>query len=165
MAKTVKELAEEFGVSKQAINKSLTKGFREKYVSKVAGNGFQQLQINEAGYMELKRHYNKLHKDNKKSFKKVADNVADNVNSNQERLVASLNEQILTQKKELNTKNKQIEELHKMLNQSQQLQLMAEKKVAQIGHTREDYGEQTDEPMPLKNERGFWGRLFNVKKY
>ena len=39
MPKTIKELADEFDVSKQAIRKKLDENFREKYVQPVTRNG------------------------------------------------------------------------------------------------------------------------------
>ncbi|MCG0612830.1 hypothetical protein IMAU80188_02606 [Lactiplantibacillus plantarum] len=49
MPKTIKELADEFDVSKQAIRKKLDENFREKYV--------QTLVVSNSGYLLLKQHF------------------------------------------------------------------------------------------------------------
>ena len=41
MSKTIKELADEFGVSKTAIRKKLTEEFRSKWVETSTANGVQ----------------------------------------------------------------------------------------------------------------------------
>src|SRR5699024_6435966 len=57
MSKTVKELADEFGVSKQAIRKQLTGNCRGNYVKTVTSNGVDLLLIEEEGYLLLKKHF------------------------------------------------------------------------------------------------------------
>lgn len=69
MSKTVKELAQEFGVSKQAINRRLTDEFKNNYVSEVVGNGLRQLEINDEGCRLLKYHYDKVKRNRKKREK------------------------------------------------------------------------------------------------
>lgn len=53
--KTIKELAEEFHVSKQAIRKRLSADFRANHVQTVTRNGVQTLVVNEKGYILLKQ--------------------------------------------------------------------------------------------------------------
>ncbi len=53
--KTIKELAEEFHVSKQAIRKRLSTDFRANHVQTVTRNGVQTLVVNEKGYILLKQ--------------------------------------------------------------------------------------------------------------
>lgn len=52
--KTVKELADEFKVSKQAVRKRLTEEFRVNYVKTVTSNGVKTLVVNNSGYLLLK---------------------------------------------------------------------------------------------------------------
>ena len=54
MSKTIKELADEFGVSKTAIRKKLTEEFRSKWVETSTANGVQTLVITEEGVNALK---------------------------------------------------------------------------------------------------------------
>lgn len=54
MSKTVKELAEEFGVSKTAIRNKMTDEFRSKWVQTSTANGVQTLVITEEGVKALK---------------------------------------------------------------------------------------------------------------
>lgn len=54
MSKTIKELADEFGVSKTAIRKKLTEEFRSKWVETSTANGVQTLVITEEGINALK---------------------------------------------------------------------------------------------------------------
>ena len=182
MSKTVKELAEEFGVSKQAINRRLTDEFKSKYVSEVVDNGLRQLKINDEGCRLLKYHYDRVKRNRKKREKNVASNVADNktdnIPNNKERdeykkafLIKTLQQQIGDQKAELNTKNEQIKQLHKMLDQAQQLQLLGEKKVQKLESVSSDKMKKKETTQPpveesngaaftKKDERGFWGRVF-----
>lgn len=59
MSKTIRELADEFSVSKQAISKLLTKDFIANYVKTEMFKGTNQLVVSEDGYNVLKKHYNK----------------------------------------------------------------------------------------------------------
>lgn len=178
VSKTVKELAQEFGVSKQAINRRLTDEFKNNYVSEVVGNGLRQLEINDEGCRLLKYHYDKVRRNRKKREKNVASNVADNIPNNKEKdeykkasLIKTLQRQIDDQRAELNTKNEQIKQLHKMLDQAQQLQLLGDKKVQKLESVSLDKMEKketTQTPVEesngaaftKKDERGFWGRVF-----
>lgn len=56
MPKTIRELADEFGVSKQAIRKKLDANFRANYVQTVPRNGVQTLVVSNSGYLLLKQH-------------------------------------------------------------------------------------------------------------
>lgn len=53
MSKTVRELAEQFDVSKQAINKRLTTDFRRQHVTTKTSNGVATLLIDKTGEMLL----------------------------------------------------------------------------------------------------------------
>ena len=54
MSKTIKELANELGISKQAVSKKLTANFRANHVTTVTTNGRQQLVIDDDGVSALK---------------------------------------------------------------------------------------------------------------
>ncbi len=54
--KTIKELADELGVSKQTIRNKIDKDFREKFVQTIKIKGNNTLVINNAGYSLLKKH-------------------------------------------------------------------------------------------------------------
>lgn len=51
--KTIKELADELGVSKQTIRNKIDKDFREKFVQTIKIKGNNTLVINNAGYSLL----------------------------------------------------------------------------------------------------------------
>ena len=53
--KTIKELADELGVSKQTIRNKIDKDFREKFVQTIKIKGNNTLVINNAGYSLLKK--------------------------------------------------------------------------------------------------------------
>lgn len=172
MVKTVKELADEFTVSKQAISKLLTKDFRDKHVTSVTTNGRKKLVVSDAGYVLLKMHFDK-----KIKRQPINETVDGNYTAN---LVDELKNQIVLKQEELAIKNEQlgnkdtqIQSLHKLLDQSQQLQLMAENKIKQLeskttdeSSKKEDSQQKNktpnaDQQPKVKDERGFWSRLFN----
>jgi len=154
MSKTVKELADEFKVSKQAISKQLTKDFRANHVKKVTTNGLRQLSIDDEGYSVLKAHFNK------ETNQLPTANVGGNVGTNTDNLVDELKKQLEFQKRELESKNlqlnnkdEQITDLHKLLDQSQRLQLMAEKKIEKLESPKEDKKEAPEkETLEVKQE-------------
>lgn len=84
LSKTVKELADEFGVSKQAIRKQLTENFRSNYVKTVTSNGVELLLVNDKGYTLLKQHFKK---------ETLGSNSSGNVTSNQVTSNEFLNQQ------------------------------------------------------------------------
>lgn len=104
---TIKKIADELGVSKSAISQKLTDEFRSKFTSKRKINGRITVVINEKGAEFLRSHNRK---------KKKEDN-----NDNDDVI------EIL--KQQLEQKDKQIEKLQILLNQSQQLQLQQDEKI------------------------------------
>lgn len=104
---TIKEIADELGVSKSAISQKLTNEFRSKFTSKKKINGRITVVINKKGAEWLRNH-------NKK--KKKEDNNDDS-------------DVIEVLKQQLEKKDEQIEKLQILLNQSQQLQLQQSKKI------------------------------------
>lgn len=115
MSKTTRELAELFGVSKQAIEKKYTPEFKAKYMSKVTINGVPTWLISDEGVTALK---SKFRGNNQTT------NLGTNKEPTNDKMVAVLEEQIKSQKN-------QIENLQKLLDQSQQL-LLGEQKKSQL---------------------------------
>jgi len=161
MNKTIKELATEFGVTKQAISKLLSKDFRANYVSTISVKGNNQLVVSEEGYKIIKSHYYKNF-----DYQPTTDNYSTKEIDN---LVDTLRNQIKVQIIELNEKNNQISKkddqisnMQKLLDQSQKLQLMTENKIKQL-ETKVDKSEteNLDKKNPELNKKGFWKNLFS----
>ena len=112
MSKTIKEIADELGVSKTTIRNKMTADFREKWVQTLTANGVQTLVITEEGVNALKSIF--------RGGNHTA-NLGANFTENQ---FAPNNDF----KDELKAKNDQIEKLQKLLDQSQQLLLNEQKK-------------------------------------
>lgn len=127
MPKTIKELADEFGVSKQAIRKKLDTNFRANYVQTVTRNGIQTLVINNSGYLLLRQHFNggKKLKPEEKTFTSNAGNRSIDT-------IELLNRQLAIKDSQIREKDEQLKSIQKLLDQSQQLQLMAENKIKQF---------------------------------
>lgn len=111
MSKTIKEIADELGVSKTTIRNKMTADFREKWVQTLTVNGVQTLVITEDGVNFLKA---------------IFRGGNPTANSTEKRFAP--NEDFKT---ELKVKNEQIEKLQKLLDQSQQL-LLSEQKKSQL---------------------------------
>ena len=115
MSKTIKEIADELGVSKTAIRNKMTADFREKWVQTLTANGVQTLVITEEGVNVLKSMF-------------CGGNHTANLGANFTENQFAPNEDL---KAELKAKNEQIESLQKLLDQSQQL-LLSEQKKSQL---------------------------------
>lgn len=115
MSKTIKEIADELGVSKTTIRNKMTADFREKWVQTLTANGVQTLVITEEGVNALK------------SIFRGGNNTA-NLGANFTENQFAPNNDF---KDELKAKNEQIEKLQKLLDQSQQL-LLSEQKKSQL---------------------------------
>lgn len=115
MSKTIKEIADELGVSKTAIRNKMSDDFREKWVQTLTANGVQTLVITEEGVNILKSMF---------GGRNHATNLGANFAENQ----FAPSEDF---KAELKAKNEQIEKLQKLLDQSQQL-LLGEQKKSQL---------------------------------
>ena len=115
MSKTIKEIADELGVSKTTIRNKMTADFREKWVQTLTANGVQTLVITEEGVNSLK------------SIFRGGNNTA-NLGANFTENQFAPNNDF---KDELKAKNEQIEKLQKLLDQSQQL-LLSEQKKSQL---------------------------------
>jgi len=115
MSKTTRELADLFGVSKQAIEKKYTPEFKAKYMSKVTTNGVPTWLVADEGVNILKSVFQ-------------GTNQTTNLDTNSlpidDKILRVLEGQIKDQKN-------QIESLQKLLDQSQQL-LLSEQKKSQL---------------------------------
>ena len=123
MSKTTRELAELFGVSKQAIEKKYTPEFKAKYMSKVTTNGVPTWLVADEGVNALKTVF-------------LGTNQGTNEVPTDDKILGVLEEQIKSQKN-------QIESLQKLLDQSQQL-LLSEQKKSQL--LIENQNSKTDTP-------------------
>lgn len=112
MSKTTRELADLFGVSKQAIEKKYTPEFKAKYMSKVTTNGVPTWLVDDEGVNVLKSVFQGTNQ---------TTNLGTNSLPTDDKILRVLEGQIKDQKN-------QIENLQKLLDQSQQLLLSEQKK-------------------------------------
>ncbi|EGP5338623.1 DUF536 domain-containing protein [Enterococcus faecium] len=129
--KTIKELAEEFHVSKQAIRKRLSADFRENYVQTVTRNGVKTLVVSYKGYLLLKQHF-----------------LGSNTTGNQVETVASNDENLIIDflHEQLQEKDTQIKQMQKLLDQQQQLTLQANQQIEKLQEQLQlAYTEETPE--------------------
>lgn len=138
--KTIKELAEEIGVSKVAVIKKVE---RLNIKNKLVHDG-NRLLVPEELEKTIKIAFNKYDTDNPK---KTDDKQTDNIT---ETLITML-------KTELEEKNKQIERLQSIITQEQTLRMISEQKVIAL----EQKEKEENENQEVK--QGFWGRLFGTK--
>ena len=127
MVKTIRELADEFGVSKQAIRKKLDANFRTNYVQTVTRNGVQTLVVTNSGYLLLKQHFDGGN--NQKPKGNVFTSNSGNMNTD---IIELLNQQLAIKDSQIKEKDDQLKSMQKLLDQSQQLQLGTEKKVEEL---------------------------------
>lgn len=160
MSKTIKELADELGVSKQTIQyhyQRLLAKDRQKDV-----RGFNIITPRAEQDIRGKVAKSLPPKNQQKGSKEVAKNRqrgSKEKTSENAYLIEQIEDlkqqrdQLFTSKeKELASKDQQIENLGKLLDQAQQLQLIAEKKIEN----------QQKELLTMKKQnKGFWSKLFN----
>ncbi|MCC4330849.1 DUF536 domain-containing protein [Limosilactobacillus reuteri] len=130
---TIKQIADELGVTKPAITKYMSKSFRSKYTKK-QGN---RILIDEDGFADIRQHFADSSHVKTQTNRKVNDNLSqsnrklfDNVNDDnriadqayQDTLKAK-DETIELLKKQLATKDEQLASMHKLMDQNQQLLL------------------------------------------
>ena len=129
--KTIKELAEELGVSKTAINKKVSDENRKLWFSKI-GNKFV---INETGQKAIKSmFFNENENSNQQLVgEKTKTETHKNANQVPELEVLSLLEQQLNQKDmQLQEKDEQIKQMQKLLDHQQQLTLQANQQIEKL---------------------------------
>ncbi|MGX4645730.1 DUF536 domain-containing protein [Holzapfeliella sp. JNUCC 80] len=134
--KTVRELSQEIGVSRQAINNLLKSEKKlKKYVKKVKGAN----QIDEGGQELIKQHFKTSKQANKKYSKQAYDNfqtsgqqVSDKEQTTFQQ-VDTVSQEVLTMlHQEMKDKNEQIKNLQKLLDQQQQLTLQSNSNLSEV---------------------------------
>lgn len=173
MSKTVRELADELGVSKQRI---------QQVVGKLPTSGKPQKQ--RGRYVidaRSERDIRALIGNGKPSGKQqLGSKFADKGKRVPDKLFLEMKDRIKNQTEEIKQKNMQLEKMQKLLDQSQQLQLMAENKLKKLEAPQnapesgsEPANDQTHERVPeapVKAESSqdqppsFWQRLFGAGK-
>ena len=120
--KTIKELADEFNVSKQAVRKRLTEEFRANHVETITSNGVKTLVVTYTGYMLLKQHFTTS---NATGNDKVTD--TSNPTTGDLSVVKILEQQLFVKDKQLENKDSQISQMQNLLDQQQRLALQDKK--------------------------------------
>jgi len=157
MSKTIRELADEFNVSKQAIRKQLNPKFRENYVQTVTSNGVKTLVVNNYGYKLIKQHF-KGGNDQKLNEKTGTSNGGNQSNNT----IELLKQQLLTKDGQIKEKDNQLRIMQKLLDQSQQLQLMTESKIKQLENkNNKSDTEDLSKEKPEPDKKRFWKNLFS----
>lgn len=149
MAKTIKQIADELGISKQAVFKRIDNlGLRPKLM-KIDN----QLMVEKEQEKMIKSAFSEKQPSTKPSTSLQLGTVNDAV-------VDVLLNQSEILKNELKIKNKQIEELnkrleenHKLLDQQQKLHAMAEQKIQLLEHREPTETENTSEQMNILKEQ------------
>ena len=136
--KTIKELADEFNVSKQAVRKRLTEEFRANHVETITSNGVKTLVVTYTGYMLLKQHFTTS---NATGNDKVTD--TSNPTTGDLSVVKILEQQLFVKDKQLENKDSQISQMQNLLDQQQRLALQDKKLL-------EEYKSEINELKSLK---------------
>lgn len=146
MPKTIKELADEFDVSKQAIRKKLDANFRANYVQTVTRNGVQTLVITNSGYLLLKQHF--IGGNDQKPGRKM---FTRNTGNSTQATIELLNQQLAIKDNQIKEKDEQLKSMQKLLDQAQQLQLITEKK--------SETSQKVDVSKKLEQKRKKWWHI------
>ncbi|MFT8666915.1 MAG: DUF536 domain-containing protein [Liquorilactobacillus ghanensis] len=155
MPKTIRELADEFCVSKQAIRKKLDANFRANYVQTVPRNGVQTLVVNDSGCLLLKQHFSGGNRQ-----KSIEETFTSNIGNISIDTIKLLNQQLAIKDSQIKEKDEQLKSMQKLLDQSQQLQLMTEKKLEGLKETsiaKNDLSSDIDNTSPQKK---YWWKFW-----
>ena len=155
MAKTIKQIADELGISKQAVFKRIDNlGLRSK-LTKIDN----QLMVEKEQENMIKSAFSEKQPSTKLSTKPSTSLQLETVNDAVVEVLLNQSEML---KNELKIKNKQIEELNKrleenqkLLDQQQKLHAMAEQKIQLLEHketSKTDNKDQTEEINQLKEQ-------------
>ena len=136
--KTIKELADEFNVSKQAVRKRLTEEFRANHVETITSNGVKTLVVTYTGYILLKQHFTTS---NSTGNDKVTD--TSNPTTGDLSVVKILEQQLFVKDRQLENKDSQISQMQNLLDQQQRLALQDKKLL-------EEYKAENDSLKGLK---------------
>lgn len=121
--KTILEISNELGITRQAVQKKLTKEFRSKYVKKRQG----KLYINDDGVAAIKSRYNRFY--------------SSSDNQKQPKVKPDENELLL--RLQLEKKDEQIDRLTTLLDQQQKLQLDMQRKYDRLQLKLDDNHKET----------------------
>ena len=167
--KTIKELAEEIGVSKTAISKKVTETQKKKWFTKI-GNQFV---ISEEGQKVIKSMFisdkkNQSQTDKQTSFRNNENQVYDSY---------FYQEQLLAKDKQIDMLQKLLKEQQNLLDQQQRLTLQTNKQIEQLqleSNKKVEYDftqtdqyvsnaatEEKTEPELPQVKKGLFSRLFN----
>ena len=144
--KTIREIANEIGVSKVAVQKKLEKlNIKNELVKKD-----NKWLIPDSVEYALKSAFNFTNDNQDDNKDKENENNRDNYDNTTITIIEIL-------KHELEEKNKQIEKLQTIINQEQQLRMVTEQKLLAVEKKGEEENANQDKKV------GFWGRLFGAK--
>lgn len=158
MAKTIKQIADELGVSKQAVFKKIDNLGCRQQLTKIDN----QFTVDE----KLENTIKKAFSEKVNTFKNVNQSSTNNQNLT-DYLTDTL--KVLQQQNELlsrqlEEKDKQISNLQKLIDQSQQLQAIAENKIKLLEqhdqHLSEQIKTQCNSEDQPEVKKGFFARLF-----
>ncbi|MGO2980013.1 MAG: DNA-binding protein [Lactococcus cremoris] len=150
--KTIKELADELGVSKQTIRNKIDKDFREKFVQTIKIKGNNTLVINNAGYSLLKK---TLQNDTAQTAKTLQNDTAQTAktlqnDTAQTKLICFLEEQLDKKEQQLSVKDKQLENKDTQISQMQNLLDQQQRLALQDKKLLEEYKSEINELKALK---------------
>jgi len=167
--KTIKQLADEIGVSKQAIQKRINNLPNNQQPTKVGGKYL----LSDDLANKIKEFYTDSdNRDNQQ--KENTTNVGDNYNLSVDLIIDDLKMDKKQLQSELSIKNNQIEKLQKLLDQQQILTLQANKKIEELELKSNESESQKKENNERKEEefsveknmeettdkKNFWTRWF-----
>ncbi|WP_396426385.1 DNA-binding protein [Lactococcus cremoris] len=164
--KTIKELADELGVSKQTIRNKIVKDFREKFVQTIKIKGNNTLVINNAGYSLLKKTLQNdtaqtaktLQNDTAQTAKTLQNDTAQTAktlqnDTAQTKLICFLEEQLDKKEQQLSVKDKQLENKDTQISQMQNLLDQQQRLALQDKKLLEEYKSEINELKALKMPR------------
>lgn len=141
MDKTVKELSEQYGMSKQAISYHIKK-LPKEYKIFDTKNGVKTLIVNEKGQEILREMLsNKVSKEVEnfggKEFVEIKHQL-----ELAELEIKHLKEQLKDKSEQINSLHRRLEEAHKLLDQQQQLCAVSQKKIEELEDKKEELKEK-----------------------
>jgi predicted transcriptional regulator len=147
--KTIKQIADELGVSKTAVRKKITPEVKTKFAETIGNQVF----ISEQGEFLIKSAFNR------KPETEFSGNQSETVSDLVSTLVPDLREQLSVKDKQLETAASQFEELNSRLSEVTAALMTAHEtaRAAQALHAGTLQAQITDGSEPRK---GFWSRIF-----
>jgi len=155
MSKTVKEIADELGVSRQYIQKIISELPATKKPTKVK----HSYSIDNEIELYIKGIVGKTDNQIDNSKTTDADKATEELSKKYEQ---SLLESITNLRKQIDQRDKQLCDMQKLLDQSQQLQLMAENKIKQLENkNNKSDTEDLSKEKPKPDKKRFWKNFFS----